>query len=63
MDLNYSDEDLAFREEVRAFLAELPPELREKNGAELGKEGMERWHEILNDTCKHTLLFTEKNTV
>ncbi len=49
MDLNYSDEDLAFREEVRAFLAELPPELREKNGAELGKEGMERWHAILNE--------------
>ncbi|MEM5542417.1 acyl-CoA dehydrogenase family protein [Sulfitobacter sp. AS92] len=52
MDLSYSDEERAFREDVRAFLAEkLPEDLADKvkRGEELGKEGHERWHAILND--------------
>ncbi|MGJ5619699.1 acyl-CoA dehydrogenase family protein [Sulfitobacter sp. MF3-043] len=51
MDLKYSDAENAFRDEVRAFLAEqLPRDLRDKvrNGQALGKEGHERWHAILN---------------
>ena len=51
MDLRYSDAEIAFRDEVRAFLAEqLPGDLRDKvrNGQALGKEGHERWHAILN---------------
>ena len=51
MDLRYSDAENAFRDEVRAFLAEqLPGDLRDKvrNGQALGKEGHERWHAILN---------------
>ncbi|UOA33027.1 Putative acyl-CoA dehydrogenase FadE17 [Sulfitobacter sp. DSM 110093] len=52
MDLSYTDEERAFREDVRAFLAEkLPKDLSDKvkRGEELGKEGHERWHAILND--------------
>ena len=52
MDLSYSEEEKAFREDVQAFLDEkLPDDLRDKvkNGQELGKEGHERWHAILND--------------
>lgn len=52
MDLSFSPEELAFRDEVRAFLAEkLPAEISEKvrAGHELGKEDMDRWHAILND--------------
>ncbi len=51
MDLNYSPEEIAFRDEVRAFLAEkLPGELSRKvrEGRELSKHEMERWHWILN---------------
>ncbi|MBB96470.1 MAG: pimeloyl-CoA dehydrogenase large subunit [Rhodobacteraceae bacterium] len=51
MDLNYSEEELAFRDEVRAFLDEkLPKEISEKvrRGEELTKGDMERWHAILN---------------
>ena len=51
MDLSYSPEELAFRDEVRAFLRdELPKELADKvrSGAELGKADIERWHAILN---------------
>ena len=50
MDLNYSPEELAFREEVRAWLqASLPDELREKvaNYQELEKDDLMRWHKIL----------------
>ena len=50
MDLSYSPEEEAFREEVRAFLRdELPSELSEKVrlGRELTKADMERWHSIL----------------
>ena len=52
MDLSYSDEERAFREDVRAFLAEkLPRELSDKvrRGQELTKDDHERWHGILND--------------
>jgi len=52
MDLSYTDEERAFREEVRQFLAEkLPKELSEKvrRGQELTKDDHERWHAILND--------------
>ncbi|MCE8514024.1 acyl-CoA dehydrogenase family protein [Ruegeria pomeroyi] len=51
MDLNYSDEEQAFRAEVRAFLAEnLPAEVSDKvrRGISLGKEGHEKWHATLN---------------
>ena len=51
MDLSYSPEERAFREEIRAFLRdELPPELSEKvrSNRELTKPDMERWHAILN---------------
>ncbi len=51
MDLNYTKEEIAFREEVREFLAEsLPSELAAKvrAGEELTKADQERWHAILN---------------
>ena len=51
MDLNYSDEELAFRDEVRAFLkAELPASISDKvkTGKRLTKDDMDTWHAILN---------------
>jgi alkylation response protein AidB-like acyl-CoA dehydrogenase len=51
MDLRFSPEEEAFREEVRAFLAaELPPRLSEKvrSGKRLAKADMQEWHAILN---------------
>jgi alkylation response protein AidB-like acyl-CoA dehydrogenase len=50
MDLNYSPEEAAFRDEARAWLrANLPQDLREKveNYAHLSKEDLMRWHRIL----------------
>ena len=50
MDLNYSSEEIAFRDEVRAWLREsLPADLREKvvGGRDLGREDLLRWHQIL----------------
>ena len=50
MDLNYSAEELAFRDEVRAWLgANLPAELREKveRYEHLSKDELLRWHRIL----------------
>jgi alkylation response protein AidB-like acyl-CoA dehydrogenase len=50
MDLNYSSEELAFRDEVRTWLAaNLPRELKDKveNNAHLSKEDLLRWHRIL----------------
>jgi hypothetical protein len=50
MDLNYSTEEAAFRDEVRAWLrANLPADLREKGEryAHLSKEDLLRWHRIL----------------
>ncbi|SFE95442.1 acyl-CoA dehydrogenase family protein [Paracidovorax wautersii] len=51
MDLQFTPEEQAFRDEVRAFLAEhLPLELSHKvqAGLRLDKADMERWHAILN---------------
>jgi len=50
MDLNYSQEELAFRDEVRAWLkANLPADLRDKmaNYEHLSKQDLMRWHKIL----------------
>jgi len=50
MDLNYSQDELAFRDEVRAWLeANLPQDLRDKvaNYAHLSKDDLVRWHKIL----------------
>ena len=50
MDLNYSIEELAFRDEVRAWLrANLPQDLREKveSYEHLSKDDLLRWHRIL----------------
>ncbi len=52
MDLNYSPRELAFRDEVRAWLeASIPADLREKtqNYQELSKDDLVRWHRILAD--------------
>ncbi|WP_420409817.1 acyl-CoA dehydrogenase family protein [Hoeflea sp.] len=52
MDLNYTDEQRAFRDEVRAFLVEkLPKRLSDKvaAGKRLGKADYEQWHAILNE--------------
>ena len=51
MDLSFTPEEEAFREEVRAFLREkLPARISNKvlNGQHLGKQDMEEWHAILN---------------
>jgi alkylation response protein AidB-like acyl-CoA dehydrogenase len=50
MDLNYSTEELAFRDEVRGWLAaNLPQDLRSKvaDGEHFSKEELLRWHKIL----------------
>ncbi|GIZ51141.1 acyl-CoA dehydrogenase family protein [Noviherbaspirillum aridicola] len=50
MDLNYTAEDLAFRDTVRAFLdANLPKDLQQKvlNHKRLSKEDFVRWHKIV----------------
>ncbi|KIN70514.1 Acyl-CoA dehydrogenase family protein [Sulfitobacter noctilucae] len=54
MDLSYTDEEKAFRDEVRTFLDEkLPKDLADKvagnDGDDLTKDDMERWHAILNE--------------
>ncbi len=52
MDLSFTPEEQAFRDEVRAFLDEsLPEELADKgsNAQELTKHDAERWHAILNE--------------
>ena len=52
MDLTFTDEENAFRQEVRDFFREnLPKEISDavKNGGELTKEHMERYHAILNE--------------
>src|SRR3546814_10056294 len=51
MNLDFTDEELAFRAEVRSFLAEsLPDDLRRKmiDRRHLGKEDIVRWQRILN---------------
>lgn len=50
MNLDFSPEDLAFRDEVRAFIAEnYPAGLREKQeeGEEMAKEDFLSWHRTL----------------
>ena len=50
MDLNFSAEETAFRDEVRAWLrANLPQDLRDKveSYAHLSKDDLLRWHKIL----------------
>ena len=50
VDLNYSKEETAFRDEVRGWLAaNLPQDLRDKiiNYQELSKDEIMRWHRIL----------------
>jgi len=50
MDLNYSQEESAFRDEVRGWLKDnLPQDLREKiaNYDELSRDDLLRWHKIL----------------
>ncbi len=50
MDLSYSREELAFRDEVRGWLAEnLPKDLQRKvvDFQELGKDEILRWHRIM----------------
>ncbi len=51
MDLHYSPEELAFRDEVRAFIkAELPADIRDRvvKGQFPTKDDLVRWHRILN---------------
>ena len=51
MDLSYSAEDIAFRDEVRAYLADnLPKHISDavREGGEMGKAMIEEWHAILN---------------
>jgi len=50
VDLEFSPEDIAFRDEVRTFIAEnYPAELRGKQdeGDELSKEDFLSWHKVL----------------
>jgi alkylation response protein AidB-like acyl-CoA dehydrogenase len=50
MDLNYSPEETAFRDDARGWLDQnLPADLRDKvlNYKELAKDDLERWHKIL----------------
>ena len=50
MDLGFSDDDQAFRAEVRAFIAEaLPADIRRKmeGGLHLGREDHVRWQKVL----------------
>ena len=52
MDLTFTPDELAFRDEVRDFLKEsLAPELadRVRNLAHLSREDYEGWHEVLNN--------------
>ena len=51
MDLSFSKEEMAFREEVRAFFRDhVPPETRRKlvEGRRLSKDEMVAWWRILN---------------
>ena len=52
MDINYTPEELAFRDEVRSFLDnKLPKDIasKVKNGQHLGKDDTVRWQKILNE--------------
>ena len=50
MDLNFSKEDLAFRDEVKEFLdKEYPKHIKQKmeNGDELSREEIVEWHKCV----------------
>ena len=52
MDLAFSEDDLAFREEVRAFVVEkLPEDIADsvRRGRAIGKPDIQRWQRILFD--------------
>ena len=52
MNLDFTEEEKAFQQEVRQFLKDkLPARLSDKvrNGQRLTKEDMEEWHAILNE--------------
>lgn len=52
MNLTYSKEDIAFREEVRTFIrSAVPPEIarRTREGVHTTKEDLQTWNRILND--------------
>ncbi len=52
MDLRYTDEELAFRDEVRAFLKDnLPEDIRQKmiDGESMDKDDLVTWSRILNE--------------
>mgnify|MGYP005829548583 CR=1 FL=1 len=56
MDLTYSDDQKAFRDELRAFLdAKLPKRLSDKVrlGKRLTKEDHEEWHALLQENNWH----------
>ena len=51
MDIDFSDAELAFREDVRTFVADsLPSEISERiaKGIEMRREDFDRWHKILH---------------
>ena len=48
MDIDFAPEDLAFRDEVRAFLDTVPPHLKGASRKELSKEGQVEWHKLLH---------------
>ena len=52
MDLSFTSEEIAFRDDVRSFLAQNLPDALAKRvlyGVELTKSDYEQWHGILND--------------
>lgn len=64
MDIQYTDEQLAFRDEVRAFLAaELPKEISDKvkNHRRLTKEDSVRWQKILANKGWFAVHWPEKH--
>ena len=50
MDMEFNAQDLAFRDEVRAFIAENHPDMSAKKdaGEEMSKEDFLSWHRILH---------------
>ncbi|MDN2567054.1 pimeloyl-CoA dehydrogenase large subunit [Aquibium sp. A9E412] len=52
MDLRYTDDEIAFRDEVRGFLRDtVPDDIRRRmvDGEHVGKDDMVRWTRLLND--------------